>query len=242
MRLARTALALILTAGVAAGCSSDDAAPGPSASATPSPVVTGEDNGLGEAKARAIYRQAREAATGAQSYAVRGSIPGGQNPLELQFDFTSTSSRGQLTPQDSEPIELVITPESVFVKGEDALDPSIAGPDAEKTLEGKWLQVPASDPSAQAFAAFANGPTFANNLMRPQSQLSKGEVGEFEGVPAVELVSTGSLWISTVGEPYPVAVMGTEDATVRFSQWNAIDEIEEPPADEVVTLGDLVFD
>lgn len=242
MRIARSALALILTAGVAAGCTTDGGtSTTTSPSASPTPAATGEDNGLGDKRARAIYKQAREATEAADSYSVAGAIPSGENPLELTFDFTRTSSQGRLTPTGKEPIDLVITPDFTYIKGENALDPSVAGPDAEKKLEGKWLQIPASDPSAQAFAAFANGPAFSQSLLSPKSKLSKGEVGEFEGVPAVELVSTGSLWISLVGEPYPIAVFGEQDSSVRFSNWNAGQDVTAPPESEVVTVGDLVF-
>ena len=141
----------------------------------------------------------------------------------------------------AEPIDLVVTPEFTYIKGENALDPSVAGPEAEQKLEGKWLQIPSSDPSAQAFAAFANGPAFARSLLSPRSKLSKGEVGEFEGVPAVELVSTGSLWISRVGEPYPLAVLGEQDSSLRFLDWNSGQEVAAPPESEVVTIGDLMF-
>jgi hypothetical protein len=242
MRHVRTLLALALTAGILAGCGGEDGGSDTTSAASPNPVVTGEDNGLADKRARLIYKQSREAAVSADSYSVTGTIPGGEGALDLAFDFTRTSSKGTITAPDKEPIELLITPEFTYVKGEDALDPSVAGPDAAKKLEGKWLQIPSSDPSAQGFAAFANGPTFASGLLSPKSELTKGDVGEAEGVPAVELVSTGSLWVSLVGEPYPISVEGAEQgATVTFANWNGVGEITPPAEGEYISFSDLVF-
>jgi hypothetical protein len=93
-------------------------------------------------------------------------------------------------------------------------------------IGSQWVEAPAS--SAPALDALTL-PALAQRIAAAPGNLSGLGVKTIDGVPSVGVGSPagGKIWVSTVGEPYPVRVVGTVTAAggdaafvLNFRDWN----------------------
>ncbi|KRV47102.1 hypothetical protein AQ490_10150 [Wenjunlia vitaminophila] len=76
---------------------------------------------------------------------------------------------------------------------------------------------------------------------------NKGEVSEVNGVPAVEVSyeapdETGTMWVSTVGKPYPLKIVLENDSkpgAITFSDYDKPVQVQIPPDDQVLDMAQL---
>lgn len=231
------AAAALLVVGGAAACSSSTTTTSPS-SAAPSAEAT--PNGVQDQDAKKILEQAREAASAATSVTVAVVQDNAGTEVRTDLTLSDQGSTGTLGQPDGQAVEIIATPDTIFVKG--TAFAQTLGAENAAALEGKWLSVPKDNPAAQSFAGLGSVKEFVDTTLATPADLKKLPTKDVGGTEAVGLQSEqGTLWIATTGEPYPLEITAPEGAsgTLTMSNWNAPVTITPPPADEVVDISTL---
>lgn len=237
--LAISAAALLALTTVS-GCSSSSTTPEVSVSASPIPSSEATPNGIQEKDAEQILKTSRAAAEKASSVHVVIEQDNAGTAVRTDIQLSDQGSTGTLGQPDGQTAEVVGTSDAVYIKGSSFAQQ--LGPDVATQVEGKWIKIPKDNPVAQSFAGLSSVQEFISTVLATPEKLKKLPVKDVGGVPAVGLDSQqGSLWISTVGEPYPVEITAPEGQTgkMTLTEWNAPVTITPPPESEVVDISTL---
>lgn len=248
LRLSAGAVALLL-AGTLAACGGDDssdststsaAAPETSAQTTPAETTetTTEDNGVAELSADEILAKATEAAKGATAVRVSGAME------ELELDISLVKGRGATgsITQDGAKAEIIVVDDEIFLKGDEAFYQSLGGDAIVRLLGDKWLKVPAGGEGFESFEQITDMDALLGQALKPEGEtLTKGEVTDLDGTPAVPLRTDrrkGTLYIATEGEPFPLKIIGDGDrGEITFDGWNEPAELVAPT--DVIDVAEL---
>jgi hypothetical protein len=182
-------------------------------------------NGVASKSPEQILAASKAAADGASSAHVSGSIVTGGGSIGLDLSLSSTGGRGQLS-LGGLGFELIETGATVYIKGSAALYRHIAGAEAAKLLQGRWLKAPSSAPEFASIASLTNLHGLIDATLADHGTLTKLATTTVDGQKVVGLrdVANGeTIYVATVGKPYPVQVTrtGSGGGTVHFSSWNA---------------------
>lgn len=106
-------------------------------------------------------------------------------------------------------------------------------------LEGRWVRTTTSAPEISAFLQVVSKTFWAGNLDDPQGELEVVTGKEIDGVPTVGLKVSGeepsTLYVAARGPAYPLAIEPESgEGGLRFTDWDAPVDVEEPPAKDVV--------
>jgi hypothetical protein len=207
-----SALALVLTAAVLAGCGSSKQAAPP--------------NGEASKPAARVLADARAAATGASSAHVSGSITSNGTPITL--DLTTARGKGAKGSMSTNKLtfDIVRIGDTVYIKGSDAFYEHFAGATVAHLLHGKWLKAPATSGRLKSLAPLTSlGALFAG-ISAHHGKLANDGKTTYKGtdVVAIRDTSDGSkLYVAATGKPYPVAIVGGkkgETGAITFGDWN----------------------
>lgn len=236
---------LLVVAGCTGGQGVDSATPGLTGTPQVDPGA-GVSNAIDELSAQDALTQARDALVLARSYRVSGSPTEGA-PLNLVLvrgegesveELTGRGSRGTVS-QDGATFRLLAVDGSVYVRGNLSWLSDEVAEDAERTLGNKWLLLPES--LADDLSTFTDPAAFADAVLLPAGPVQPVGASVIDGTPAVgvRFVDTeATVWISGVGEPYPLLVerLGATatDGVLRFSDFDVPVELEAPRAANVV--------
>ncbi len=207
LRLA--AVALVLAAALIAGCGASSSSGNGVASKSPSEILAA----------------AKTAAAGASSVHVAGALSSGGTPLTLDMDLVSgRGGRGQIS-ENGLSFELIVVGDTVYIKGSPAFYSHFGGAAAAQLFQGKWLKAPVSGGELASLASLTNLSRLLDQALASHGTLAKGATTTIAGQPVVELrgaANTGSLYIATTGQPYPIEVVkrGSETGHVSFTRWN----------------------
>lgn len=179
-----------------------------------------------EAKSPAqILAASQVAADAAGSVHVSGAILSGSSPITLDLSLLANSgARGQLS-QNGLTFEVIRIGQTIYVKGDEALYRSLAGPAAARLLAGRWLKAPVSDKGFASLASLTDLRTLIDTTFANPSTLKKGSLTTIDGESAIAIsdrAKGGAIYVATTGLPYPVQVVGgaTSAGTVTFDRWN----------------------
>lgn len=234
--MAAVAAGVLLLGGTAACSSGGTPAPSP----TPSPTASPTPNGVERLDAEQILERTSVAANAAESVKVKATTAAQTGEAVLEMSLTKTGSQGKQSGTNQ--LEIIASDGTLYLKGDQTFNEAVAGPTRAPELEGKWVSVPANDPQASSFSSLTSSTAFFTSLLRAEGDPKKVAPKEVDGVRCVGLQSqAGTLWVSTIGEPYPVAVEARQagQGRVTLSDWNAAVTITPPPADQVIPASEL---
>jgi len=241
--LAATA-ALLLT-----GCqssSNNDGGGGVSTAAPPSVTPsTAADNGVAALPADQILRRAQTAVKGATSYRINGDMKSAGQRATIEFQIRGSDLSGSLA-MGAAKAELLEVGGRQYVRPNEQFWSMIGDPRKAKELTrsvgAKWAKVPAGDKDLSGLFGAASIVELLNNV----GKVTKGPAKEIDGVPAIGLVDNGpeggTLYVATVGEPYPLRLEAQvlTDGHISFTDFGARFPALKAPADaEVVDYGQL---
>ncbi|MFB9239880.1 hypothetical protein ACFFWC_30880 [Plantactinospora siamensis] len=225
-------------AGTSAPPASASTAPEPSASPTPS------DNGVAALAPAAIVDRAKAALKNAKSFRMSGTTKEDGQKFTLDFKISGANLVGDMTIGKGK-VQLLRVGKKGYMKPDAAFWRMSAGTHANAIVElvgDRWVLVPAGD---KDFASMF-GAADVNELLKPDGKVTKGQPKDINGTPAIGLVdhakSGGTLYVATVGEPYPVRIQGktAADGGINFSDFGAtFSEIKPPAAADVVDLSKI---
>ncbi len=231
--------AALLAVATVTGCSSSTTtgtSSSPAASASPADTTP---NNIEDKSAEQILKAAQTAAGEASSVHVVVEQDSNGTTVRTDITLSENGSTGTLGQPDGQGVEVIGTPDAIYVKG-GAFAQQLGAPADQ--VEGKWISIPKDNPVSQSFAGLGSVQDFVKNVLATPKGLKKLPVKDVGGVPAVGLDSAqGALWISTQGEPLPLEVTAPEGQSgkMTLSDWNAPVTITPPPQDEVVDITSL---
>jgi hypothetical protein len=215
-RLAATmrasALALVLTAVLLAGCGSSDKSAGP--------------NGEASKPASQVLADAKKAATNASSAHVSGDIRSNGTPITL--DLTTARAKGAKGSMSTNGLkfDLIRIGDTLYIRGSDEFLKRFAGAAVAQLLHDKWLKASATHGRLRSLAPLTNlGALFAGISSQHGKLVNDGKT-TYKGAEVVAIRDTSDnskLYVAATGKPYPVALIGgkkDQSGTITFDDWN----------------------
>jgi len=238
--LLRTALCTAAVTLVVAACGSDNESSGDTATAP-----SAQSGGVADQSAEQILAAAKDALASAESVRVSGNMSEGGSTIGLNLALDADAGGAGTVTIDGQLLELIVTPDTAYLKGDDAFYTSFGLEGAAQLLAGKWLAMPADSPDAAELVQFADIESLAG-ILEAEGTISKGESNTINGVGAISLIDEGAadngvLWVATEGAAYPLRVNAGDDPSqaVDFTAYGEPVEVTAPPSDQVVDLAQL---
>ena len=207
-----SALALVLTAALLAGC-------GGSKQSAPA-------NDEASKSGSQVLADAKAAATSASSGHVSGSLRSNGTPITVDLSTVrGKGAKGSLS-ENGLGLQLVRIGDTFYIQGSDAFYKHFAGAAVAQLLHGKWLKASNTQrqlkpliPLTSLAALFALISSSHGKLVNDGRTTYKGT-----DVVAIRDTSDGSkLYVAATGKPYPVAVVSTKygkNGAIMFGDWN----------------------
>jgi hypothetical protein len=199
-------------------------------------------NGVASKSANEILAATKAAASAATSVHVSGTLSSHGTPITLDMSLAAgKGGKGKLS-ENGLSFELIVVDETIYIKGSSAFYDHFGGSAAAQVFQGKWLKAPAGQGELASLASLANLGKILDQSLASTGTLAKGSTSTVNGQSAIELTDStksGSLFVATTGEPYPVQIAkhGAETGKVSFSEWNEPVQLS-PPAN-AIDLGKL---
>ncbi|MFI9562948.1 hypothetical protein [Streptomyces rishiriensis] len=230
--LVSTVCALVVGMGLA-GCSEDPDA---------------GTNGVGKLSAAQIQEKTKAAAGSVDAVRLSGSVVTSGRTYKLDMSLKADGGAGSVTAQGATfhllrvGEQLFLKADAAFWKKEDGKSGDGSDAAAADKLDGKYVKVPAGDPSYKKFSGFTDKDLLLDGLLTLHGALATDGHHEQAGVRTVRITgdggSGGTLDVSLEGKPYPLLLERAGGAgTLRFSSWGKDFALEEPAKDETVDYG-----
>jgi hypothetical protein len=216
-----------------AGCTG---APGPDATATPTPTT----NGVEAMEPDAILEAAEKALTEAESVHVSGTISAGNETFTLDLTYAGANITGTIEVfGGSAEVRKVGT--DVYLRAADtSLFAQFLTPEQQVLLPliaGKWVKI-----NAGLAAAFIPGaPLSVDQFTVHTPPLEKGEVTEVDGTSAITVTDADgqSFAVAIVGEPY-LLESSHEGDTLTFADYDKPVTVDAPAETDVIDVMTLL--
>lgn len=190
-------------------------------------------NGVSSKSASEILAASKTAADSASSVHVVGALSSGGTPITLNLRLVSGhGGRGQVS-ENGLSFELIVVDDTIYIKGSPSFYRHFGGAAAAQLFQGKWLKAPISGGELASLAALTNFGKLLDQTLASQGALTKGPTSTVLGQAAIELrgpAKSGSLYVATTGQPYPLQIVkrGSETGHVSFTGWNQSVQLAAP--------------
>jgi len=182
-------------------------------------------NGLASKSPDQIVAAAKQAAAGAATVHVAGSIINEGKPISLNMELVAgKGAKGHLS-LEGLGIDVVAVEHAFYLNGSAGFYRHIAGPAAAQLLQGKWLKAPASGGNFASLAQLTDLSTLIDTTLRSHGKLASAPASTVQGRKAVGVTDTtrgGTLYVAATGTPYPLEITkaGASAGTITFDRWN----------------------
>jgi len=207
-----SALALVLTAALLAGCgSSRQAAPANDEASKP---------------ANQVFADAKAAATSASSAHVAGSLVSSGTPFTVDLSFARDKGAKGSVSVNGRAFDLVKIGDTIYIKGSDAFYQHFAGPAIAQLIHGRWIKASTRDKRFRSFAPLASIAGLFGQISAHHGRLVNDGKTTYKGQPVVVIRDTSDnskLYVAATGKPYPVAIVGgnrKQSGAITFDDWN----------------------
>lgn len=201
-------------------------------------------NGVGRLGAAAIQQKARSAARTADAVHLSGNVVSQGRTYRIDMRLKKNGGTGRVSSSDTGAgaFELLRTGDDLYLKAPAAFW-SKGAASASAKLEGKYVKVPAADPSYPQLRGFTEKDALLDGLLGLHGTPSRGEHGKVGGVPTIRVNggtkgSGGTLDVSLSGEPYPLRVQRAGGAgQLELGDWGKDFALSPPAKGETVDYG-----
>jgi hypothetical protein len=204
---------LALSAGLLAGCG------GSSSSSSPS------SGGVASESPDEIVAAAKQAATGASTVHVAGSIISEGKPISLDMELVANDGgKGTITVEGLK-VALVQVRRSVYIKGGADFYRRLAGNAPARLLQGKWLKAPTSSSEFASLSSLTDLAKLIDATLAAHGTLTSAPAAEIDGRQAVGVTASGksgTLYVAATGRPYPLEIVkkGKDAGKITFDRWD----------------------
>ena len=184
-----------------------------------------KDNGVAAKAPAAIVSTAQQAASGANSVHLSGSIAATGAPTTFDLNLVKGTGGSGTLSVNGLSFNLIRIGSTIYVKGSPAFYKKFSGA-AASLLQGKWLKGQSTSGSFKSIGPFTDLTSFVNQALasQPGQKLSKGANTTIAGQKVVEVKDPngGTLSIATSGTPFPVRIAqgGANGGMITFDRWN----------------------
>jgi len=178
-------------------------------------------NGVASKTPAQIVAAAKQAAAGAASVHIAGSIVSEGKPISLNMELVADKGGQGRVALDGLSFRLVDVDRTVYVSGSDAFYTRFAGASAARVLRGRWLkghEVGALAP----LASLAHLRSLLNGVLAGHGALlraPRASVGGRQAVGVSDAAGGGTLYVAATGTPYPLEIV-KRGAKIVFDRWN----------------------
>jgi hypothetical protein len=183
------------------------------------------DNGVASKSASEILAASRAAAKSASAVHVTTSSSVGRSKLMLDASMAKAEGHARVSLLGIG-FETIRIGDTLYLKGNRSFDARLESTLGVKVPSGTWLKGPASGTLAQV-GSFTSMSRELPLILGGRGTLSKGTSAKINGQPAITVketakLYTGTLYVATTGEPYPILLRksGRETGQTTFSGWN----------------------
>ena len=207
-------------------------------------------NGVGKLTAKQIESKARKAAKAADAVRLSGSVASKGSSYRIDMRLKDNGGVGEVAAKDGPRFELLRVSKALYLKAdaefwvgsEKAGKRSDTDREAARKLEGKYVRVPASDPSYKQLSGFTDMRVLLDGLLTLDGKRDVGDRKEVGGLRTVQVRagegSGGTLDVSLIGKPYPLRLARGGDAgVVEMAEWNKDFALREPKKNQIVDHG-----
>jgi len=199
-------------------------------------------NGVGKLAADEIQVKAKAAASGVDAVRLAGSVVAGGRTYRLDMRLKKDGGTGSVSSQGTT-FQLLRVGEKLYLKADAGFWKQ--GGDASASagkLDGKYVRIPAGDPSYAKFSGFTDKDLLLDGLLTLHGSLSKDGHHEHSGTRTIRITGDkgggGTLDVSLAGEPYPLLLQRAGSAgSLAFSSWGRDFELAEPEKGDTVDYG-----
>jgi hypothetical protein len=191
-------------------------------------------NGITSKSPDQMLATAVQAAQGAKSVHVAGTVRDAAQTIAIDLSITSGSGASGTVAEGDASFKLIEAGGAFYIQPNARfLSKFTHSSAAVQLLRGKWLKGSPTNSSFQSFAQLTSIKSLMGSLTQDHGALTKGSTTTINGVKAVALHSSkgGTMYIATTGKPYPLEVSkasGTKSGKVTFSSYNQTFSISAP--------------
>lgn len=210
-----SALALVLTAVLFAGCGSSG---GSDTAAKP--------NDEASRPAAQVLTDAKAAATSASSARVSGNLESGGTPIALDLSMAGGKGATGSMSTNGLKFDLVRIGDTLYIRGSDAFLKHFAGAAVAQLLHDKWLKAPATHGRLSSLAPLTSLSGLFGIITAQHGKLANDGTTTYNGTKVVAIRDTSDnskLYVAATGKPFPVAIVGGKNGqsgAIRFGDWN----------------------
>ena len=207
-----SALALVLTAALVAGCGSSRQAAPP--------------NGEASKPAAQVLADTKAAAMSASSAHVAGSLASGGTHFTLDLSLTRDKGAKGSVSVNGLAFDLVKIGDTIYIKGSDAFYQHFAGAAIAQLIHGKWIRASTKSQRFRSVAPLASISGLFAEISANHGRLANDGKTTYKGQQVVAIRDTSDnsrLYVAATGKPYPVAIVGgkkSRSGAVTFDDWN----------------------
>ncbi|MEU6840756.1 hypothetical protein ABZ930_02635 [Streptomyces sp. NPDC046716] len=204
-------------------------------------------NGVGKLEPDTIQSRTVKAARGADAVRLAGTVVSGGRTYKLDMRLKDEGGTGSVTTGGGT-FRLLRVDEHLYLKADadfwshsDDEGQHGDGAAADK-LDGKYVKVPAGDPSYKRLSTFTDKDVLLDGLLTLHGTLAKGDRGTSGGVRTIALTgddgSGGTLDVSLEGTAYPMRLARAGGAGIlQLTEWGKDFALDEPTSDDTVDYG-----
>jgi hypothetical protein len=186
------------------------------------------DNGFSAQTANNVLAAATTSSQQASSVHVEGAM--GDVMLDLEM-VRGEGAQGEIA-QGENRFEIVAVGGRFFLKGSEDFYRQLGGEGVVELLGDRWLEAPTDDPEFASLAQLSDMDRLLGEILDPSGELTKGDVTDVDGLPAIPLTSDGSdgtLYVASTGTPFPLRIEAPDGrGEVVFSAWDEPVELTAP--------------
>jgi hypothetical protein len=182
-------------------------------------------NGVASKPPTQIIAAAKSACASAKTAHISGSIVSGGKPISLDMKLVAgKGGEGQIVLEGLS-IKLIDVGQAVYMNGSTAFYEHIAGSAAAQLLQGKWLEVPASNGGFASLSSLTDLSKLIDTTLAAHGKLANAGTTTIDGQRAVGVTDSakgGTLYVATSGTPFPLEVIehGANGGKIVFDEWN----------------------
>lgn len=188
---------------------------------------------LSHLSASKLLDKAKTTVKSEASVSIKGGTKSEGTTMDVDVHYSDEDAWGTLSYDGAE--LRVLRLDETFVKANDAFWKSIGETDATiSSVDGRWMNATGNSGFEQ-FLSFAERSFVADEVLKPENKVTKGESKTIEGVECVALVDgdDGTLYVAAEdGRPIQIDFAG-DAGTVTFS-YEDQETPKAPPASDVV--------
>nr|WP_078506573.1 hypothetical protein [Streptomyces sp. SID8379] len=205
-------------------------------------------NGVGKLEPAKIQSRTVKAARGADAVHVAGTVVSSGRTYKLDMRLKDEGGSGSVTTAGST-FRLLRVGEHLYLKADSDFwthsddDQGAHGEgDAAGKLDGKYVKVPAGDPSYKRLSTFTDKEVLLDGLLTLHGTVEKGDRRSSGGVRTIALTGDqgagGTLDVSLEGTAYPMRLERAGGAgTLQLTEWGRDFALQEPESGDTVDYG-----